>query len=286
MRRKIIVNADDFGLTTSASTGIIDAHRNGQVNSTTMMVNTPGTEEAVELANANPRLGVGLHFNLTEGRPLTSAQSLVDSDGSFRLREDLIRRVIRKAVNPLDIRQEFEAQLTRFRNLGLEPSHIDSHQHIHMAPGVFRAILPVLNTEARRLRVVRPPRSSPATTNKDLPSKIKGSAMRISGSLMSRRFNGWTNDSFVSMHQLRKGTRWTATCYRQLANSGDRNGWTEFMVHPFAPGPDFEKLYRHDPIRDIRMEFLASCSQEYEILTTQQVFDLDEFEISTWTQVG
>ncbi|SVD54818.1 uncharacterized protein METZ01_LOCUS407672, partial [marine metagenome] len=60
--RRLIVNADDFGRTTSVSEGVIDAFQNKQVSSTTLLVNTPGTEEAVGLAERNPGLGVGLHF--------------------------------------------------------------------------------------------------------------------------------------------------------------------------------------------------------------------------------
>ena len=86
MVRRLIVNADDFGLAGSVSTGIIDVYQSGQLSSTTLMVNMPGTEEAVDLAERHPGLGVGLHFNLTEGRPLTDALSLVDSDGAYLLR--------------------------------------------------------------------------------------------------------------------------------------------------------------------------------------------------------
>ncbi len=73
------MNADDFGLIELVSEGIIEAFNNAQVSSTTLMVNTPGTEHAVGLAERHPTLGVGLHFNLTEGRPLTAAPSLVDT---------------------------------------------------------------------------------------------------------------------------------------------------------------------------------------------------------------
>ena len=127
MFRRLIVNADDFGLARSVSTGIIDAYQAGQLSSTTLMVNMPGTEEAVDLAERHPGLGVGLHFNLTEGRPLTDARSLVDADGEFLLRGELIRRAARGRLRPDEITRELTAQLDRFVSLGLSPTHLDSH---------------------------------------------------------------------------------------------------------------------------------------------------------------
>ena len=103
------MNADDFGLCGDVTRGILDAHRNGQVSSTTLMVNTPGTEEAVEAAAEHPDLGIGLHFNLTEGRPLTTVPSLVDADGQFLLRGELLRRTFRRRIDPDDVTRELDA---------------------------------------------------------------------------------------------------------------------------------------------------------------------------------
>ena len=59
--RRLIVNADDFGLSPSVNEAVVRAHRDGILTSASLMVNAPGFAEAVELARANPRLGVGLH---------------------------------------------------------------------------------------------------------------------------------------------------------------------------------------------------------------------------------
>ena len=118
------------------------------------MVNTPGTVEAVGLAEANQGLGVGLHFNLTEGRPLTDVPSLVDAQGNFLLRGSLLRRSALGRIDPAEVAGELEAQLDRFSELGLNPTHLDSHEHVHMAPPLFRAMEPVLRDRVSALRVV------------------------------------------------------------------------------------------------------------------------------------
>ena len=283
MVRRLIVNADDFGLARSVSTGIIDVYQAGQLSSTTLMVNMPGTEEAVDLAERHPGLGVGLHFNLTEGRPLTDARSLVDSEGGFLLRGELIRRSVRGRLEPDEITRELTAQLDRFISLGLTPTHLDSHQHIHMVPTVFRAMAPVLSERIPALRVVVPAgrhtaRSQPATMTVN-------ALLRLSAAFIRRRFPGRTNDRLVSLHQLRSSQPWSTDTYRSLIDSVPSQGVTELMVHPFAEADDLALRYADDPIRDVRMTFIAMCRTEHRILTENGVFD-DDIELVTYAEVG
>ena len=75
----VIINADDFGYSQGINLGIIEAHKNGILSSTTMMANMPGFEHGVELAKNNPKLGIGVHLNLTCGKPLLdNVPSLTD----------------------------------------------------------------------------------------------------------------------------------------------------------------------------------------------------------------
>ena len=284
MVRRLIVNADDFGLAGSVSTGIIDVYQAGQLSSTTLMVNMPGTEEAVDLAERHPGLGVGLHFNLTEGRPLTDARSLVDSDGAFLLRGELIRRSIRGRVEPSEIARELTAQLDRFVSLGLTPTHLDSHQHVHMVPTVFRAMAPVLRERVRALRVVVP---AGHHTSRPQPATMTVNAMlRLSAASIRRRFPGRTNDRFVSLHQLHASQPWNEDAYRSLIGSVPSQGVTELMVHPFAEADDLVLRYADDPIRDVRMAFIAMCRTEHRILTENGVFDGSDIELVTYAEAG
>ena len=284
MVRRLIVNADDFGLAGSVSTGIIDVYQAGQLSSTTLMVNMPGTEEAVDLAERHPGLGVGLHFNLTEGRPLTDARSLIDSDGAFLLRGELIRRSVRGRVEQGEITRELTAQLDRFVSLGLTPTHLDSHQHVHMVPTVFRAMAPVLRERVRALRVVVP---AGHHTSRPQPTTMAVNAMlRLSAASIRRRFPGRTNDRFVSLHQLHASQPWNEDAYRCLIDSLPSQGVTELMVHPFAEADDLVLRYADDPIRDVRMAFIAMCRTEHRILTENSVFDGSDIELVTYAEAG
>ena len=284
MVRRLIVNADDFGLARSVSTGIIDVYQAGQLSSTTLMVNMPGTEEAVDLAERHPGLGMGLHFNLTEGRPLTDARSLIDSDGVLRLRGELIRRSIQGRVEPSEITRELTAQLDRFVSLGLTPTHLDSHQHVHMVPTVFRAMAPVLRERVRALRVVVP---AGHHTSRPQPATMTVNAMlRLSAASIRRRFPGRTNDRFVSLHQLHASQPWNEDAYRSLIGSVPSQGVTELMVHPFAEADDLVLRYADDPIRDVRMAFIAMCRTEHRILTENGVFDGSDIELVTYAEAG
>ncbi len=271
MRRRLIVNADDFGLASSVSQGIIEAHQAGHVTSTTLMVNTPGTDEAVGLAEANQRLGVGLHFNLTEGQPLTDATSLVDARGNFLLRRSLLRRSALGRIDPADVVGELEAQLDRFSEFGIELTHLDSHEHVHMAPTLFRAMEPVLRDRVPALRVVEPDGigiggGSPVSRGRVL-------ALQISARLVRRRFGGLTNARLVSVHQLGLDRAWSRESYRSLVESVPADGVTELMVHPFAEAADLVVRYDNDPIRDTRLAFIEKCRMEHRILTSSGIFE-------------
>ncbi|WP_459501851.1 chitin disaccharide deacetylase [Bacillus sp. C1] len=128
---QLIVNADDFGLTEGVNYGIIEGHVNGLVNSTTMMMNMPGTKHAVRLAKEYKTLGVGVHLVLTAGKPLlTDVPSLVSEDGFFHK-----QRIVREGrINPEDVEREWTAQIEKFLSSGLTPTHFDSHHHIHGLP--------------------------------------------------------------------------------------------------------------------------------------------------------
>lgn len=141
---KLIVNADDFGYSRGINYGIIDAHLNGIVNSTTMMMNMPGVGHAVELAKVNPTLQVGIHLVLSCGKPLLSdVPSLVDENGHFKRLPDFLND---RDLPLLELEREWTAQIEKFLETGLIPSHFDSHHHIHAIP----EFLPVVQKLSRK----------------------------------------------------------------------------------------------------------------------------------------
>lgn len=128
--KQLIVNADDFALTPGVSQGIIKAHKNGIVTSTTIMVNSPHFEEAVSILKATPSIGVGVHLNLSWGKPLLPENfilSLIDHNGKFYRKPHLLP----SNVKTDEIQMELEAQINKAIDAGLKISHLDSHHHIH-----------------------------------------------------------------------------------------------------------------------------------------------------------
>jgi chitin disaccharide deacetylase len=135
---KLIVNADDFGLSRGVNHGIIDSHLYGIVNSATMMMNMAGTEHAIELAKKNPGLRVGIHLILTCGKPLLSdVPTLVDEKGNFKSLSCLSRT---KDISIRELEREWTAQIERFLSTGLEPTHFDSHHHVHTWEELFPVV--------------------------------------------------------------------------------------------------------------------------------------------------
>ncbi|NGP62501.1 ChbG/HpnK family deacetylase [Paenibacillus thiaminolyticus] len=149
MPRYVIINADDFGLSCSINRGIMEAHRFGTVSSASLMVNTPGFLEAVSLAKSTPSLGVGLHFNLTYGTPATNpllVPSLVGAGGSFHGNQ--------AEWTCRDIARELYTQYGRMLKHGLRPTHVDSHQHIHLDnPVVYSLVKKLVQYEELPLRL-------------------------------------------------------------------------------------------------------------------------------------
>jgi predicted glycoside hydrolase/deacetylase ChbG (UPF0249 family)/putative flippase GtrA len=137
---RLIVHADDFGLTPSINRGVVDAHRRGILTSTSLIVNGAAFEDAVALALANPTLDVGVHLTLTEERPLatgTARSGLVDRDGCFPPTIfAFAARYLRGAISLDAIRDELAAQIETALGRGLAVSHLDGHQHVHALPGI------------------------------------------------------------------------------------------------------------------------------------------------------
>ena len=145
MTRRLIVNADDFGLTPGVSEGILSAHQHGIVTSTTVLVTVDPDRRLLGRA-ADAGLGLGLHVNLTLGRPLTRGRSLVDGDGRF-VRDP--RRAAAR-VDAREARAEIEAQVERFRRLaGRAPTHLDTHHHV----GLYSPVREVVLEVARAMRL-------------------------------------------------------------------------------------------------------------------------------------
>lgn len=149
--KKWIINADDFGYSKGVNYGIIEAHQNGIVTSATLMVNMPGAEHAVKLAKENPTLGVGIHLVLTCGRPVRDdVPTLVNEKGEFHRLKDLD-----KYVSLEDIEREWTSQIEKFFSLGLIPTHLDSHHHVHGHEKIYPIVEKLAKKYALPIRPVK-----------------------------------------------------------------------------------------------------------------------------------
>ena len=139
---RLIVNADDFGLSEAVNRAVIEAHEHGIVTSTSIMAGGGAFEHAAALASRCPTLDVGVHLTLTEQRPVAdSVPSLVGADGQFAPHAtDFARRWLRGGISLSDVRKELDAQIRRVRAHGVRPTHLDGHQHVHVLPGIARVV--------------------------------------------------------------------------------------------------------------------------------------------------
>lgn len=147
MGSPLVVNADDLGVSKGATLGIIKAHREGIVTSASLATTYPFYQHAIESVRACPQLGIGLHFTLTSGKPVSDAKRvplLIGENGFFRWRfTSLLRAVsIGKKSKLLDqIGIELEAQFQRLVADGITPDHIDGERHVHIIPGIFEKVV-------------------------------------------------------------------------------------------------------------------------------------------------
>jgi predicted glycoside hydrolase/deacetylase ChbG (UPF0249 family) len=227
MTRRLIVNADDFGLTPGVSAGILAAHRHGIVTSTTVLVNREIPADVIARAR-DAGLGLGLHVNLTLGRPLTRGTSLVDASGAFV--RDARRAAARAKAS--EVEREIEAQIERFERLVKQrPTHLDSHHHV----GLHAPVREILLSAARALAV--PVRSQDGGAR----ARARGAGLR-------------TPDHFFG--ESGPGAYWSLACaLRHLRTLPP--GTSEWMTHPGWCDPELS-YSRYGRQREIEMIGLGS----------------------------
>ena len=142
--KKLIINADDFGLTNGCNQGILEGHKKGLISSTTVMMTCPDIEKSLTLLKGVDDLGIGVHLCITSGQPLTAGQSFRAKDGTFRKRNSYLHGI---DCDIDEVYQEWKAQIDTFIKLtGRKPDHFDSHHHIHLMPR-FQSVTRKLSQE-------------------------------------------------------------------------------------------------------------------------------------------
>lgn len=145
--KKLIINADDFGLHETVNLGIIQGHTAGFVTSTTIMANGNAFNHAVELGVANQKLGIGVHLTLVGAKPVCApdqVQSLVDIEGNLPSQyPQFLLKYIKGQISLADINRELRAQVQKVVDTGIQITHLDSHQHMHIVPGIINITMDI-----------------------------------------------------------------------------------------------------------------------------------------------
>jgi chitin disaccharide deacetylase len=148
---RLIINADDFGLTAGVNRAIAELHAAGVLTSTTLMARAGATSEAIDIALSTPSLGVGCHVVLVDGEPVLPPReipTLVDQKtGCFPARlTTFLARLFTGRISAEEIEAEAAAQIRSLRAKGLQLTHVDTHKHTHMFPAVLRPVLRAART--------------------------------------------------------------------------------------------------------------------------------------------
>ena len=239
--RRVIFNADDFGLSDSVNAGVIAAHSAGLVRSTSIMPTGDAFTAAAEYSRAHPALDVGLHFTLCDGRPVSDpgkVPSLIDRDGRFLTgHAGFVRRWIRGGIARDEVATELRAQIETVRAAGLRISHVDSHQHLHALPGILEVVMRVAADNG--VAAVRKPHERAMSISRPFRSGQRlalSSSWRLArGALRCAPLS--TPDHFAGLMQA---GRWDSASLRRRVRAL-RPGVTEICCHPSAPGLPGEK---------------------------------------------
>ena len=268
--RRLIVNADDFGRSRSINEAVIRAHFEGILTTASLMVNGEAFDEAVALARAHPRLGVGLHLTLVMGRatlPPTEISGLVNTRGEFS--NDPVASGFCYFANPAlrpQLEREIAAQFTKFKTTGLTLDHVNGHLNLHLHPTIFS----LLRDHApawgiRHMRVTH----DPFWLNARL---ARGQWLyRLSHAFIFALLSACARPAL-----RRLGVRHTARVFGLLQNARvDEVFLTRLLAQ--LPAGDSE-LYSHPSLDDFRHEFTALISPRVKALVAEHTIQLIRYQ--------
>jgi chitin disaccharide deacetylase len=272
--KNLIVNADDLGWTEGVNRGILQAFHTGIVTSTSLLANGASFAEAVKAAKSAPRLGVGVHLNLSDGAPVADREtvmSLLNDDGNLADGPErlLLKRARLKLVLD-EVEEEWDAQIQKVRDAGIRPTHLDGHKHVHMLPALFEIALRLAikhGIEAIRVSLEESSlRSALASGSQHRAGVVMKQGVQARGlKLLARsarkqatRMGIATPDYFCGIAQTGE---LTLEGVEQLLKSLPE-GTTELICHPG---------YADEALQETPTRLQASRQKELEILTDTRI---------------
>lgn len=269
-RRRLIVNADDFGRSQSINQAVLRAHQEGILTSASLMVNEPGFDEAVHLARAHPRLGVGLHLTLLCGHsalPREKIPGLVNAQREFSNSPVAAGfRYFASRSLRTQLRDEIAAQFARFRRTNLQLDHVNGHLHFHMHPTVFGLLME--NATAwgiRHLRLTWEP--------------FWFNARLAGGQWLYRAGHSAIYHvlSRICRPQLRgRGIRHTSVVYGLLQNARVDEDYVTRLLAALPPGTS--ELYSHPSLDEFKNELDALVSPRVNALVRERGIQLIRYQ--------
>jgi hopanoid biosynthesis associated protein HpnK len=269
---RLILNADDFGLTAGVNRSIMELHRAGVLTSATLMAKAAATNEAIDLALATPTLGVGCHVVLVDGEPVLSPQELTAlmDPRTGRFQQTLgafLKQLLTGSIRSSQIEAETAAQIALLQSRGLRLTHIDTHKHTHMFPAVLRPVLRA--AKAAGIHSVRnpfePSWSRRATHGASLIRRAEVSLLRLLEPAFRRIVaeEGFTaTDGALGV--LATGSL-DATTVASLLQNLPAGTW-ELVTHPGYNDADLARAHtRLLASREIERQALASFQRKDEI---------------------
>lgn len=260
-----IFNADDFGISKGVNAAIVKAHREGILNSASLMINQKYAAEAVKLAKEMPELEMGLHVNLTNEYPAASAQEIpLLVDGQGKLKNGFVNLLLLSFFKPRQLRLQVEiemrAQIAKYLTTGLPLQHLDSHRHVHMIPQIFKAMRKLQKEfEVPRIRVMNENIFNTLKYNHNKSWLFDGALIKYVLLRFLCWWNGYKNDVyFYTLMYTCKIAK------EQFSGVKIPQGYkaVEIMIHPGMP--EIDKQYPEDvwdenilsPYRTVELETL------------------------------
>jgi predicted glycoside hydrolase/deacetylase ChbG (UPF0249 family) len=263
---KLIINGDDFGLSLGVNRGIVHLFDAGILTSTTLMVNQVATDQAIEFALQNPEFEVGIHLNLSTGRPLLPlhrVRTLVDGDGKFLRLSRLMIGAITGLVKHNEIRDELSAQIECCQREGLRLIHLDSHNQIHAMPIMSQIVVAIARQFG--IKSIRTPRIS-AVLVPQVVRLLGFTALRLGGSSAARKnpeegatspdWRSFKTTSYLVPLEPWLGDKSVEDLYSTLSTLNHRS--IEIVSHPAFVDEELYALSNYVQKREEELQLLSS----------------------------
>jgi predicted glycoside hydrolase/deacetylase ChbG (UPF0249 family) len=244
MPARLILNADDFGLTRGINRAIAELHAAGCLTSATLMAAGQAFDDAVAIASAHPALGVGCHIVLTDGRPISPPQSiptLLGADG-VHLRPkltDFLRDLLLGLVAADDIYREALAQIRHLQQAGIRVTHLDTHKHTHIFPQVIRPLLAAA-AEAGVAAIRNPFEPAHAPSTAPLTRRLQIAALDLFQPSFNRIAAATPRPGGTFGISATGGLN--ASTLQDLLTQLPQTGTYELLCHPGYHDPDLDRI--------------------------------------------